>query len=143
MDVRIFGNTNVVCHFMTKTLNIIERKPIWKAVSEFYLDTRLDNTELRQIALTILDSPYSFSEVKQINKFEVFPVLQMNLSSVAGTWTGFDENWLVEAITLQTENKSISKRIAIEVSYFFNKWMTAGYWKKLKTIYNILKLADG
>ena len=52
---------------MTAPLNIVERKPIWIALSEFYLDTELGDSDFRQIAFTILESPYSFNEVKIIN----------------------------------------------------------------------------
>ena len=56
---------------MKDTVNLEERRPIWIALSEFYLDTELDGSDFRRIAFTILDSPYSFDEVKRINKYEV------------------------------------------------------------------------
>jgi hypothetical protein len=66
---------------MTDPVNIEQRKPIWIALSEFYLDTELGDSDFRQIPFTILESPYSLDEVKTINKYEVFPVLQSNLLS--------------------------------------------------------------
>ena len=56
---------------MKDTVNLEERRPIWIALSEFYLDTELDGSDFRRIAFTILDSTYSFDEVKRINKYEV------------------------------------------------------------------------
>ncbi len=84
---------------MNDTLNIEERKPIWIVLSEFYLDTELQESDFRHIAFKIIESPYSIDKVKEINKYEVFPVLQPNLLSVAGEWAGFDEEWLINSIT--------------------------------------------
>ena len=73
------------------SINLMERKPIWVALSAFYLDTELHRTDFKHIATVIYKSPYNLDEVKTINKYEVFPVLQLNLLSVAGIWTGFNE----------------------------------------------------
>ena len=125
---------------MTDTVNIEQRRPIWLALSEFYLDTELQDSDLRQIAFTILDSPYSFDEVKSINKYEVFPILQSNLLSPAGAWAGFDETWLVEKITKRLNNKTKLSNIGLEISYQAFKWMTKNYRKKLEKIYNEIKI---
>jgi hypothetical protein len=125
---------------MIDPVNIEQRKPIWMALSEFYLDTELQDSDFRHIAFTILDSPYSLDEVKTINKYEVFPILQANLLSSAGEWAGFDEEWLVEKILYLIEKKSKIGRIATEVTYPMFKWMCKNYWKKLETIYNDIKI---
>ncbi len=125
---------------MTNPVNIEQRKPIWIALSEFYLDTELQDSDFRHIAFTILDSPYSLDEVKTINKYEVFPILQANLLSPAGVWAGFDEDFLVEKILFLIEKKSKIGRVTIEVTYQMYKWMCKDYWKKLETIYNDIKI---
>lgn len=125
---------------MTDFVNIEQRRPIWLALSEFYLDTELQGSQLRQIAFTILDSPYSFDEVKSINKYEVFPILQSNLLSPAGAWAGFDETWLIKNITSRLNNKTKLNDIGVEISYQMFKWMCKDYWKKLEKIYNDIEL---
>ena len=125
---------------MTDPVNIEQRRPIWLALSEFYLDTELQDSDFRHIAFTILDSPYSLDEVKKINKYEVFPILQPNLLSPAGEWAGFDEDWLVEKILYLIEKKSKIGRVTTEVTYPMFKWMCKDYWKKLETVYNDIKI---
>lgn len=109
------------------------------ALSEFYLDTELDDAALRHIAFTIIDSPYTFDEVKHINKYEVFPILQPNLLSVAGDWAGFDEEWLVERITSRLQSKNVINDVGLEVSYQTFKWMCRDYWLRLERIYKDIK----
>lgn len=115
--------------------NIAERKPIWIALSEFYLDTELQVSNFRQIAKKIIESPYSIEEVKIINKYEVFPVLQPNLLSVAGEWTGFEEEWLVTRITDSLAKRTMLKKSGIEISYLAFHWMQEDYWEKLEKVY--------
>jgi hypothetical protein len=124
---------------MQESLNIEQRKPIWIALSEFYLDTELQDWDFRHIALTILESPYSLEEVKRINKYEVFPVLQINLLSTAGVWAGFDEEWLVGKITKRLKTKTKLNDIGVEVSYQMFKWMCKRYWSNLEKMYNDIK----
>ncbi len=125
---------------MTDPVNIEQRRPIWLALSEFYLDTELQDSDFRNIAFTILASQYSLDEVKTINKYEVFPILQANLLSPAGEWAGFDEDWLVEKILYSIEKKSKVGKVTTEITYPLLKWMFKDYWKKLETIYNDIKI---
>jgi hypothetical protein len=118
-------------------IKIEERKPIWIALSNFYLDTELQDSDFRHIALTILESPYSLEEVKEINKYEIFPVLQENLLSVAGEWSGFDEKWLITTILETSCKRNKIKKLGLEVSYFTFKWMCKDYWDKLEKAYLI------
>lgn len=124
---------------MNETLNIEERKPIWIALSDFYLDTELQELDFRHIAFKIIESPYSFEEVKEINKYEIFPVLQPNLMNVAGEWAGFNEEWLVNRIQESLSKRNTAKKIGIEGAYLTLKWMCKDYWEKLEKVYTELK----
>jgi len=125
---------------MNGTFNIEDRKSIWIALSEFYLDRELEESDFRDIAFKIIESPYSFAEVIKINKYELFPVLQHNLLSVAGEWDGFNEDLLIKAITESLAKRNLLNKIGLEISYLAFKWMCRGYWKKLKKEYNQIKL---
>lgn len=133
----------VVRHSMKELFNIEQRKPIWIALSEFYLDTELDDSGLRHIAFTIVDSPYTLDEVKSINRYEVFPILQPNLLSSVGVWAGFDEEWLIESILLRLNSKTILNDAGLEISYQAFKWMGKDYWKRLERIYNDINTSPG
>jgi hypothetical protein len=120
-------------------LSIEHRKPVWVALSEFYLDTQLEDSDLRHIAFTFLESPYTIDEVRMINKYEVFPILQANLLSTAGVWAGFDEDWLVDKIITRLKNRTKFKDFGVNVSFLMSKWMQRTYWNRLIRIYNDLK----
>ncbi|KFF21870.1 hypothetical protein [Chryseobacterium sp. JM1] len=124
---------------MLKPLNIKERKPIWIALSDFYLDTELQDSDFRYIVKTILESPYTFEEVKTINTYEIFPVLQSNLLQPAGEWAGFNEKWLVEAITSHLATKKRFKNLMIRIGYKKYGWMQEDYWVRVETIYSEIR----
>lgn len=124
---------------MKVPIDIQIRKPIWIALSNFYLDTELDETDFKSIASAIIASPYSLDEVKAINKYEVFPLLQANLLSVAGEWDVFDEEWLVKGITDSLARRNIVRRTGVDFFYFFFKWMCKDYWVGVDKIYGELK----
>ncbi|PRX53673.1 DUF7079 family protein [Flagellimonas meridianipacifica] len=120
-------------------MNIEERKPIWIALSDFYLDTELQESDFIHIAHKIIESPYSFEKVREIDKYEVFPILQPNLMNVAGEWAGFDEEWLVNQIKESLSKRDMAKKIGIESSYLTLKWMCEKYWERLEKVYNEIK----
>jgi len=120
-------------------INILERQPIWIALSEFYLDTELQESTFEYIAFKIIESPYDFEKIKNIDKYEVFPVLKSNLMSPAGEWVGFDDKWLIERITESLNKRHYFNKKAIEKQYLSLKWMRSDYWIKLEAIYNRIK----
>ncbi len=117
----------------------LERQAIWLALADFYLDTELSDRAFRSIATVILNSPYTFEQVKLIDKYEVFPVLQANLLSPIGEWAAFDDQWLITTIKRRIERTTTVNRLFIELYYFTFKWMHKDYWEKLEIIYLKLK----
>ncbi len=113
-------------------MNIEDRKPVWMALSDFYLDTELQDSDFRNIAATLMESPYSWEELRKIDKYELFPVLQPNLLSVAGEWSGFNEAWVIRVIQTSLSKRNALRRMGIELSYFTFKWMCKPYWKRLE-----------
>ncbi|MGH9901020.1 MAG: DUF7079 family protein, partial [Pyrinomonadaceae bacterium] len=72
---------------------IERRRPVWLAVSDLWLDTELDEADLRRIAGVLADSGYAVEELTRIYLYEVAPVVYLNMFSVAGAWAGFDPQW--------------------------------------------------
>ncbi len=109
------------------------RKPIWSSISEFYLDTELEDSDYQRIARVLLDSKLEFKELKQIDLFEVFPVVKSNLFSVAGVWGGFDKVWLYASCekAYQKKDRPIFQ-FKTRVYHFFFKWMTKEHWDKIE-----------
>lgn len=120
---------------MNQPYAIEHRKPIWIALSNFYLDTGLQETDLQQIAGVILASPYSWEEIRKIDKYEVFPVLHVNLLSVAGEWAGFNEDWLVEIIDRRQQQRNRLKNIGLQINYAMYGSLCRDHWEKLEKIY--------
>ena len=83
------------------------RRPVWAALSELFLDTELQTDDFQRIATVLWSSEYSEVELNEILRKEVAPVVRANLSSAAGTWEGFDQEWL-EAEILRREPKRFS-----------------------------------
>src|SRR4051812_3417235 len=77
------------------------RRPVWEALSELFLDTQIDQDDLRYIAERLAESKYSVSELEQILRQEVGPAVAMNMFSVAGLWEGFDQAWMERRIIQQ------------------------------------------
>lgn len=81
-----------------RTLDLLRRRPVWEALSEFFLDTELDEARLREIAGILLVSGYSVAELDDILTQELAPLLYINGLAVAGTWEGFNVDWIEREI---------------------------------------------
>jgi len=109
------------------------RKPLWLALSDLFLDTELQDYDCLFIANKMKESGYSLDEINTILMHEVFPVCISNLHSVAGEWTGFNEEWLTEKIT-QSKPPNLIRRWMHRRSY----WMIKEDWIKIVEKYNEL-----
>ncbi|MGL1888477.1 MAG: hypothetical protein OCD76_18315 [Reichenbachiella sp.] len=114
------------------------RKPVWSAISTFYLDTELTTLDLNSIKKVFVESGYSIQELKNIDFYEVKPIVGLNLLSIAGVWSGFKEDWLWNEI----QTKSLGKRknnIWIKLKrYNFNSNANS-HWNKFHNELQLLK----
>jgi hypothetical protein len=78
--------------------NLQNKTKIYILLSEFYLDTELDENSIKRIITDLVKEDLSLTEILEINKKDVYPVLAYNLISVAGIWQGFDEEELIKEI---------------------------------------------
>lgn len=112
------------------------RKQLWLAISEFYLDTELQEQDYEWIYRVFKQSRLTLQELKAIDLYEVFPTLQANLLSVAGEWAGFDEKWLTEVCTANYNKRN--SRIFRWKTRWKNKslwWMRKDHWEKIARMY--------
>ena len=112
---------------------IAERSQIWIALSNLYLDTELQEYTYRHIAKIIAESSYTFSQVQQIDKAEVFPVLYPNMLSVAGVWDGFHEEWLIETIQKKIDRENFLNRMTRNLTYSMFKKSFAHHWEQIRS----------
>ena len=97
--------------------DVERRRPMWDALSSFFLDTELDDDDHRHIAQTIIASGYTPSEVQSILWEEVYPVVECNLRSPAGEWGGFDPDWLQQQILSGLHRRTLPMRMAGALPY--------------------------
>ena len=117
---------------MIEKLDIAERSKIWIALSDLYLDTELQEYTYRHIAKIIAESSYTLSQVRQIDKTEVFPVLYPNMLSSLGVWDGFHTTWLIETIQKKIAQENFLNRITRNLTYRLFKKTFAADWEKIR-----------
>jgi hypothetical protein len=96
---------------------IDRRRPVWDALSSFFLDTEFDDEEHRYIAKAIVASAYSPSEIQAILWDEVYPLVESNLRHPAGVWEGFDLDWMQQQIISGSHRRTVPMRIAAVLPY--------------------------
>ena len=105
---------------------IRERMPVWEALSEFFLDTNLQEDDYKRIAGELARSPYSEAQLWEILRFEVYPACHLNLLCVAGEWAGFGDDWLMERVAPRCGRRP---RLYWPM---LNWWMLRPHWSKVR-----------
>lgn len=88
------------------------RRPVWEALSSFFLDTELEDLHHREIAAILVASGYSPTEIQTILWDEVYPVVAGNLLCMVGVWDGFDVDWMQAEILSGRHRRTIWTRLS-------------------------------
>ena len=75
------------------------RLPVWRALSDLFLDTALQDYNYKYVADVVFESDFEPAEMQCILWKEVFPALADNLRIATGEWGAFEESWLQQRIT--------------------------------------------
>jgi len=78
---------------------------VWDRLSEFYLDTELDRKDYERIATSLAQSKYSLDELRDILDFEVDHACKCNMLCLAGEWSGFHPDWIMEHIAPRKDKR--------------------------------------
>ena len=117
-----------------------DRRPVWAALSEFWLDTELQEFQLKYIAKVCATSPYSLSEIKAIHFYEVAPAVSINALSPAGAWSGFESEWLFEQCA---RNAMERRHLLWRARQWFRRPMfwffTSSYWRQVVPAFKALR----
>ena len=116
--------------------DIQRRRPVWTALADLFLDTELQEADLRHVARVLVASGYTDAEVEEILYGEVFPVCIRNMRSVAGEWAGFDTDWLQGRILANAGKFWKEWRV-----FQPDRWMIREEWEKV--VAYVRELRDG
>jgi hypothetical protein len=78
---------------------IDRRLPVWVALSELFLDTKLGPADWDRIAATIRETGFSPAQAQACLDSEVAPVFSQNMLATAGGWAGWSDEFVRQAIT--------------------------------------------
>jgi hypothetical protein len=110
------------------------RRPVWYALSRLYLDAELDDGDLRQIAAALAPSPYSVAEIRDIDLWEVAPVVYPLVVGLGGggVWTGFDEEWIHAECEKRARRRGLLLRLVVALGFRrFVHRITGPEWARL------------
>jgi uncharacterized protein (DUF433 family) len=103
------------------------RRPVWRALSDLFLDNEPQPFDLEYISSVLAKSPYNFAELEHVLYCELYPVCIGNLLCVAGEWILFSDEWL-EAAIRQYENAIVKVPRALHAF----EWMVSDHWKLIR-----------
>ena len=110
-----------------------DREKVWVAISEFYLDTELEDSDYSRIVSKLRETDYKFEDIRKIDLYEIFPVLQFNLLGIAGEWAGFDEVWLKKVCQKnRIRRERLLYRIMVIFLNAFFYWMRRKHFSKIQ-----------
>jgi len=108
---------------MNSRLSEEERLNIWRALSDLFLDTEINELTFNYIARCVSESNLSLSEAEEILWYEVYPVLESNLRSVTGVWDGWSDEWLLQNLPASVRPDAIHGEPSIikEIKQFWQQ----------------------
>lgn len=110
---------------------------MWAALSDLFLDTEWEESDLWHIAQQLVESGYEDDELNSILYGEVFPVCIWNMRTVAGEWAGIDTDWLQERI-LGNEGKFWMKWRLFQL----DRWLIRSDWQKVVSFVHDLRSTE-
>lgn len=107
----------------------------WQALSDLFLDTELGDAEIAAIARELRTTGFSVDELERIYQEEVAPVCWRNLVAVpGGVWTGFQKDWLVDAIQRHLSKPSPVHSLPLVRRLCIKRWtaLSRADWELVK-----------
>lgn len=121
-------------------LDIAARSPVWQALSELFLDTDLlyqfegaiGPPAIEYVARTLASSPYSVEALREIELWEVAPVVMPRPYDVAPEWAGFNTQWLEEHCARRARHRGwlLRQRVRFGFAQHVRRF-TDDYWRYL------------
>jgi hypothetical protein len=109
--------------------DVANRRPVWDALSDLFLDDELQPSDFEHIAQTLAASPYLLEEIENTLYGEVYPICIWNMLSVAGEWGMFDGDRLQAAILRRQQ-----RWVKIPRFLQMGRWMVRKPWQQIKKL---------
>ena len=109
----------------------------WQALSDLFLDAELVEAEIAAIARDLRKTGFDVDELERIYEQEVAPVCWRNLAVVpGGLWTGFQKDWLVDAIRRHLTKPSPMDGVPILRRLRIKRWtaLSREDWQRVKQL---------
>lgn len=128
---------------MLDPAEIEARTPVWEALAELWLDTRLDPKDLDDIARRLSATTLTIEQLRHIYRAEVAPALGVNARSVAGEWSGWNREWLVARIVANLRDRPRRTRwlAAFPPTRWAMTWASEAHWRAVVERVRELRLA--
>lgn len=107
------------------------------ALSELFLDTELDESDLARIVQVLATTGLEADELERIFTDELEPVLASNLDVPAGEWRGFDVDWLEAQIRQRKAQGTLVKALGHGVRALSGASAASDDWHTLKAMLTI------
>ena len=115
---------------MLSQAEITNRIPVWRAMSDLFLDTESSPGDYSALAQVLARADLSQSELKDIFLHEIAPAFYPNLMSVAGEWQPWDEDQARDIVLA-----SMRSARAFPSFFWLRRWLSRGYargeWEKI------------
>ncbi len=111
--------------------DLARRKPVWIALSDLWLDTEIQGTDLHRIAEVLRASGYTTDELHGIYLYEVAPMVYHNLRNVAGEWTGFDPNVVCAEAEQYARKRTRLREFLMRLTKRPMTYATETHWSRL------------
>ena len=102
------------------------RLPVWTALSELFLDTELQDDDYAGIAAVLDRSGLPRERLQAILNYEVAPAFAFNLVDLAGEWTPWSEEEVLEIMSAPRRGSVLSRMGAWRTRKFL-----ASQWQKI------------
>jgi len=116
-----------------------QRREVWVALSDLFLDTQLADSRLREVAEVLVRSEYSWKELDHIFRFEVAPIVGPPPYPGVGEWRGFDPEWVCENARKRLGSPGLFARLSAMLH--LRTWMAESDWRRVKRSFEMMREA--
>lgn len=115
---------------MLSDAEFANRVPVWRAMSDLFLDTEISAGDYQALALSLAGSGFSQSQLRDIFLDEAAPAFFPNLMVAAGEWQYWSEEDARDIVL-----KSMRGRRKFPPFHWLRRWLSRRYaraeWEKV------------